>query len=395
MKVVCFSEIQWHYLRTRKQQVLSRFPADWEILFLSTVVKGKPNNYLPQREGRIVHVCVPIFKNFPQRPVRAFFSLPPVRLMWNVGLFLWLNAIFLLTGFSGRNRVFYVSNIYYAAVLPFLARTLMLYDCNDDHLAFPHTPLWARGYFRRVARSADLVIAVSTRLAGMLREAGASDVHLVGNGVDYELFRAAAESGVPDEMRGLKRPIIGYSGAVAQWFDFDLLDFIAQSVPHASVVIVGPLFRERADELGAIVSRRGNVFHLGTRPYERLGAYIAAMDVCIIPLVVNDLRRSADPNKLYEYAACGRPIVTKRYSDDLEAARGLIHLAESREEFVEQIRLALASGANREKLTEFARVRDWQVRADEIACLIRESIALKHGLGDAVGSGGRGPRERQ
>ena len=101
MKIVCFSEIQWRYVRTRKQQVLSRFPADWEILFLSSVVRGKPNNYLPQRDGRIIHVCVPIFKNFPPGPVRTFFSLPPVRFIWNVAIYCWLNLIFLMTGFHG------------------------------------------------------------------------------------------------------------------------------------------------------------------------------------------------------------------------------------------------------------------------------------------------------
>jgi glycosyltransferase involved in cell wall biosynthesis len=375
MKVVCFSEIQWRYVRTRKQQVLSRFPADWEILFLSSVVKGKPNNYLPMREGRVTHVCVPIFKNFPQRPVKALFACPPVRFIWNALMLLWLNGIFLATGFTGRSRVFYVSNIYYAAVLPFLKRAVLLYDCNDDHLAFPDTPAWARMYFLALARSADLVIAVSTRLAELLRGAGVKDVHLVGNGVDYDLFRAAAESGVPDDVKPLRRPIIGYSGAVAQWFDFELLDLVAASFPAASIMMVGPLFGDRAEELRGLAARRGNIHHLGAKPYERLGAYIAAMDVCIIPLKRNELMRSADPNKLYEYAACGRPIVTMKHSEDLEPLRGIIHLAETREEFVEGIRLALASGANGEKLREFARARSWQARADEIASLIRASIA--------------------
>jgi len=377
MKVVCFSEIQWRYVRTRKQQVLSRFPADWEILFLSSVVKGKPNNFLPRRDGRVVHVCVPVFKNFPQRPVKALFSLPPARFVWNVGLLLWINLIFLATGFAGRDRVFYVSNIYYAAVLPFLKRSLLLYDCNDDHLAFPHTPPWARGYFLRLARSADLVIAVSTRLAELLREAGAKGVHIVGNGVDYELFRIAAESGVPDDMKALARPIIGYSGAVAGWFDFELLDRVAESFPRASIVMVGPLFGDRAAELRKIAALRGNIFHLGAKPYERLGAYIAAMDVCIIPLKVNELMRSADPNKLYEYAACARPIVTMKHSEDLEPLRGLIHLASTGEEFIDGIRLALASGANQDKLTAFAQARSWKARADEIVSLIKESIARK------------------
>ena len=41
------------------------------------------------------------------------------------------------------------------------------------------------------------------------------------------------------------------------------------------------------------------------------------------------------------------------------------------------IRLALASGANQDKLTAFARARSWKARADEIVSLIRESIARK------------------
>jgi glycosyltransferase involved in cell wall biosynthesis len=379
MKVVCFSEIQWRYVRTRKQQVLSRFPADWEILFLSSVVKGKPNNFLPLRDGRVVHVCVPVFKNVPQRWLRALLALPPVRFVWNAVLLLWVNALLAATGFHRGARVLYVSNIYYAAILPFVRRSLLLYDCNDDHLAFPDTPRWARGYFLRLVRAADLAIAVSTRLAGILREAGARDVRLVGNGVDYDLFRAAAESGVPEDMKGIPRPVIGYSGAVAQWFDFELLDFVAESFPRASIVMVGPVFGAQAAELAAIARLRGNVFHLGAKPYERLGAYIAAMDVCVIPLKMNELMRSADPNKLYEYAACGRPIVTMKHSDDLEPFRGMIHLAGSRAEFIEGVRLALASGANQEKLFEFARARSWQARADEIVSLVREGIARKLG----------------
>jgi glycosyltransferase involved in cell wall biosynthesis len=377
VKIVCFSEIQWRYVRTRKQQVLSRFPADWEILFLSSVVRGKPNNFRPIRDGRVVHLSVPVFKNVPQPLLRALFAAPPVRFLWNVVIWCWLQTIFLATGFHRGERVFYVSNIYYAAVLPFLRRAMTLYDCNDDHLAFPHTPRWAAGYFRRLVRAADLVVAVSTRLAELLGEAGAERVHLVGNGVDYELFRAAAELGIPEEMRSIPRPVIGYSGAVAQWFDFELLDLVASSFPHASIVMVGPLFGEREADLRALAARRGNVRHLGSKPYERLGAYIAAMDVCIIPLKTNELMRSADPNKLYEYAACGRPIVTMRHSDDLAALGGLIHVASSNEEFVEAIGLALASGANETKLRDFARARSWQARANEIASLIGETIARR------------------
>lgn len=381
LKVICFSEIQWRYVRTRKQQVLSRFPEDWEILFLSSFAKGRPNNFLPQRDGRVTHVCVPIFKNFPPGAVGAIFSFAPARFLWNAALLCWLNVVLLMTGFHRADRVFYVSNIYYAAILPFLKRSLMFYDCNDDHLAFPNTPPWAKGYYHRLVRSADYALAVSTRLAELLEEAGAREIHLVGNGVDYDLVRRAAESGIPEEMRSLARPIIGYSGAVAQWFDFGLLDLVAASFPEASIVLVGPVFTDRAEALRELRSRRTNIHHLGSKPYERLGAYIAAMDVCIIPLVPNELMRSADPNKLYEYAACGRPIVTMKHSKDIEAWGSIVSVATSPEDFVEKIRGALASGADEERLKKFARTRSWQARADEIASLIVRHLEQRRGAG--------------
>jgi hypothetical protein len=130
-----------------------------------------------------------------------------------------------------------VSNIYYGAVLPFLKRSFMFYDCNDDHLAFPGTPPWAEGYFRKVALSADFAITVSSGLTERLRSIGVRNLHQIGNGVDFELFREAAELGAPEQMRSYQRPLIGYSGAVAPWFDFELLGAVAaRSSPGSKVI---------------------------------------------------------------------------------------------------------------------------------------------------------------
>ncbi len=377
VKLVCFSEIQWRYVRTRKQQILTRLPGDWEILFLSTVVRGGRNNFIPQRDGRVVHVCIPVFKNFPQRPLQRLFALPFVRFLWNLMLWLWLQAIFLLTGFAGKDRVFYVSNIYYAGVLRFLSRSLLLYDCNDDPLGFPGTPVWAGGYFHRLVRYADVVTAVSGGLERRLREAGAGEVRRIGNGVDYDLFKRAAARGIPDEMRNMGRPVIGYVGAIAHWFDFELLDRLAAEFPFSSLVIVGPLYHDLRGAMAEITARRSNIELLGARPYEELGRYIASMDVCLIPLQVNELRRAADPNKLYEYAACGRPIVTMAYSDDIRALSDMIYTAENRDEFILKVREALERGADGERLEAFARSRSWQSRADEMANLVGGRLSAK------------------
>jgi hypothetical protein len=374
LKIVCFSEIQWRYVRTRKQQLLTRFPPDREILFLSTVVRGRRSNFRPERDGNIIHACVPVLKNFPQKWLRALFSFPPARFLWNVMLLIWLEVLMRATGFSGSERVFYVSNVYYAPILPLLSRRMMLYDCNDDPLSFPDVPGWVSRCFERVAVAADAVTAVSAGLVERLKAAGAGEVTLLGNGVDYDMFQSSAAAGPPDDMKALGHPVIGYAGAIAQWFDFELVETIAGRFPGGTVALVGPVFREVEERAEKLADKRRNVVFLGEKKYDRLGAYLSSMDVCMIPLEANELRRLADPNKLYEYAAVGRPIVTMAFSEYIASLDGLVYVARSRAEFVDRVEEALGGGCDGEALREFARARSWQSRADEMTRLIDSAL---------------------
>ena len=177
-------------------------------------------------------------------------------------------------------------------------------------------------------------------------------------------------------MKGFKRPLLGYSGAIAPWFDMETLDMVAETFQDASIVLFGPLFEPRKEELESLAKKRGNIYYLGSLPYEKLGAYIAALDVSMIPLQMNRLMRMADPNKLYEYAAAEKPIVTYKFAKEMEELSDFVYLAETKEEFIEAIRLALEKGANKEKLREFAEKCSWQARADEMVSLIESKVSI-------------------
>jgi hypothetical protein len=150
---------------------------------------------------------------------------------------------------------------------------------------------------------------------------------------------------------------------------------IASSFPEASIVLFGPLFEGRRRELDQLRERRANVHYLGSIPYERLGAYTGSMDVCMIPLQMNELMRMADPNKIYEYAAVEKPIVTFRFSEDMDDLAGMIYLAGTRAEFVGKIRAALESGADRARLREYAMRCSWRARSEAMVALIRSAAA--------------------
>ncbi|MCK5329334.1 MAG: glycosyltransferase family 4 protein, partial [Candidatus Latescibacteria bacterium] len=48
---------------------------------------------------------------------------------------------------------------------------------------------------------------------------------------------------------------------------------------------------------------------LEAQPHSRMPSIISLSDVCLVPLKKNDLFRNALPSKMFEYMACGRPIV--------------------------------------------------------------------------------------
>ncbi len=394
MRLVWFSEIQWGWARTRKQQILRRLPPHWDTLFLSPLALGRRNNLLPSRDGHVTFACVPLLKNFPQPSLRRLFSRASVRRAWDRLVRAWVDVVIRRTGFVSPDRVCIVSNIYAAFVLEGMPRCALIYDCNDDHLAFPHTPPWASRYFERLVSEADAGIAVSQALARKLHDVGLGRVYVLSNGVDNELLVRAAEGPPPPDIRAMGHPLIGYAGAIAPWFDFELLDTLASSLPHATIVLVGPVFRDVEARLRRLLSSRANVRYLGLKPHDELGAYLAAMDVCLIPLALNPLMAAANPNKLYEYAALGKPIVTMRHSPELDELAGLISLASTREEFVALAVRALQVPPPREALVAFARANDWQLKAQRFAEIVSEVAGVPPPPQPSHAAGGPAPGGR-
>jgi len=341
MKVVVCAEVTWHHVRTRKQQILSRFPTDWEILFLQPWVRGRRNAWWPQREGRIVLATVPVLKNPPTARWRALLGRGMVRAASDALLFVWVWLLRRRTGFAGSDAALYVSNIYFGSVLPHMQRGFAVYDCNDNHLAFPDTPPWARGYLARVVREVDAVVVSQPLLRDEITPLGPRVIHEIGNGVDYALFDTAWRNpSRPPEICTLRAPRIGYAGALAEWIDFELLAQVADAYRDASLVLIGPRVGAPTDPQDFAGARR-NVHWLHAKPHAQLPHYVAAMDVCLIPFRVTPLTRGVNPNKLYEYLALGKPVVSTDFSPWLHQYEPHVRIAADAEAFLAHVGAAL------------------------------------------------------
>jgi len=242
----------------------------------------------------------------------------------------------------------------------------VVYDRMDQHRSFSTASADIGPEEDRLIETADLVTASSEVLArvGDLRT---DAVLRLANACDPEHWKGASPA---PELEGVSRPIIGYFGAISEWFDSDLVASLAARRPDWSFVLVGSTWGCPTARLEVLP----NVHLLGERPYDELPALAAAFDVGIIPRRRTPLTEAMDPVKLYEMAACGLEIVASRLPA-LETHSDVARLADSEDAFHEAIEEALAVPADdpgRARRVAFARHNSWEQRAETLAQALTE-----------------------
>ena len=93
---------------------------------------------------------------------------------------------------------------------------------------------------RELVRGCDVTFALPD-LVGRLQAYGGRVV-AYEPGVDTELWEPAAERSVPDRLRRLSGPVIGYVGGLQRNVDLALLEELARARPDWSWVYVGPAY---------------------------------------------------------------------------------------------------------------------------------------------------------
>lgn len=244
----------------------------------------------------------------------------------------------------------------------------VVYDVTDDYELYAQSPREARltvAAEAAMCARANQVFTTTLQLQQKLSPMNAQ-VRIVPNGVDSVFFEQPESE--EDPLPSVPRPRIGFIGLVARWMDFELLRKLGARWP-GQVVIVGPVKAEVAAQLAAIPG----LVCTGHVPHLDVPRYLRAFDVCILPNELTELRHRADPLKLVEYLASGKPTVSVALRS-AEPLRPLVDVAASHDDFLALVEARLADPqpelAERRRATAAARSWDGlyaQVREDLLA----------------------------
>jgi glycosyltransferase involved in cell wall biosynthesis len=287
-----------------------------------------------------------------------------------------------------RNPILWIFDPLQAEAARRFRARLLVYHMLDNYVEFPQPDMKAeRAAIARsdahLLKTADLVFAVSRRLHERCLQYNPNSF-LVPNGVNYDRFQSTIAAGAdPADMRAIPRPIIGYVGVIQEDMDFALLHQLAQDLPSASLVFVGPEDLGRNRPKFEALLAHGNVHYLGAKAVEDVPLYIRGCDVCILPQRADQAVVDSDQIKLYEYLACGRPIVSTDLPS-VERFSPLVRIARNADEFVAQVRASLTEHPGRAELrTREARQHSWRTRVDAIGEAFRRRTAAPARAGGA------------
>jgi glycosyltransferase involved in cell wall biosynthesis len=179
---------------------------------------------------------------------------------------------------------------------------------------------------------------------------------------------------MPDDLKSIPHPIIGYIGAISSLrLDKEVIREIAVSRPHYHIVMVGP---EDEDFIKSDLHRYPNIHFLGRKPLEELPRYSSRFDVCINPQLLNEVTIGNYPLKIDEYLAMGKPVVATR-TRAMELFGDSVFTAEKPADYPGLLDKALAEDNSiaREKRIALAHTHTWENSVKELLLAIEPSLA--------------------
>jgi len=361
--VLCLPIIDWNFRFQRPQQLARRFAVTGHPVSYASLRFG-PDLAVTDLETGVRGLTLPGSEStnvYQEMPTEADVT----RLAESLRRY--------MTAHPGHPWVCVVQLPYWGPVAERLRQQTgcyVVYDCMDDHSGFSTNGEAMLAAENHLLRSADLVVASSQTLFDKVAPL-ARQALMIRNAVDYPHFAA-----VPETHRASSASLtVGYYGAIADWFDSDLMAALAKSRPNWRLVLIGSTF---SADIGPLEACQ-NIVLTGEKPYAELPLLIADWDCCVIPFKRLPLTEATNPVKVYEMLAAGKPVVAVSLPELRPiAAAGHIALADTSTAFAREIEQAVAENDSERQTARrrYAAENTWAIRQETLDKAIRELYPL-------------------
>ncbi|MFH0873979.1 MAG: glycosyltransferase [Candidatus Komeilibacteria bacterium] len=266
---------------------------------------------------------------------------------------------------------------FFPPIMPYLEPLkagLTIFDAVDnwsEHSSYSTIKSRLLADYQYIKKHSQVIFTVSEDLQKLF--ANQPNVYWLPNGVDLKHYQQPWRL-VNRDIADLPRPVIGYIGVIQKRVDLPLIKFLAEKNPDKSFVLCGPVwYAEDSKELQALP----NIHFLGYKEYSESPMYIQQFDVGLIPHKQDDFITSTNPMKMYEYLACGKPVVATAGSG-AEMFKEQIYIAATKEDFQDKLLLAVGDiGAEDKAQTKKALMErySWIKTVDAMVEIVEKKLS--------------------
>ncbi|MDD5545955.1 MAG: ElyC/SanA/YdcF family protein [Candidatus Omnitrophica bacterium] len=392
--IICISSIDWDFIWQGHQEIMLTLAKNGnKVFFIENTgvrmpgvrdisrIKKRFKNWFRgvkgvRKESANLYILSPLVVPFPYfRPAR------------------WINRIMILSVLKKWMKALNFTNPIIWVFLPTaltldlingIDRKLLIYYCLDNLKLVSSTAKKVEQYEKKVIGMSDLVFVTADKLYSYCSQFNEM-VYKFPFTVNIDKFDRGktGAADLPVDMKGIRRPVIGFSGGVRKWLDKELIKYLAESHPEYSFVFVGPLQMDVGE-----LARLKNIYFLGQKSHDELPNYVNNFDVAVIPYLINEFTECIYPAKLNEYLALGKSVVSTGLPELRHVKKtygNIIYIAENKEEFSACIDKALGEDDSSmiEKRVAYAQKNSWKNRIEEMSRLIEGAVEEKMARNEA------------
>jgi GT2 family glycosyltransferase len=355
--VVFFSPVDWDYRIQRPQQLAIQFQRmGFNVIYLNpTIQPSQEKNQIEINVINGIQVCTLFDKKLIRNKYIGVHGFPS-RLVMPIAR----NIEALISSQPLESAILLIQQPSWWPLVERLQGNQVIFDCMDLHKEFDLIDRNVIELESMLDKSADAIVVSSPNLLRSKEIILDKPIVLIRNGVDNSIFS------YKQSIESYSFTTVGYFGAIAEWFDIALMEYLLVRNPQIHFELIGLVSNP---DVFKKLRKFPNLVFFGEVPNSELPNLTIKWKAGLIPFLSTNLIAATNPVKMYEYAALGIPTVSTAISEvelaSLETTG--VFTSSTFEGFNKNLALAV-SGETFEvdDLISWAKNNDWLERAHEI-----------------------------